>query len=102
MMKMMVFIFRESLTEDIHEFLKNQNVSAFSEILSVQGTGESGRALGTLNWPGHNSLILTAVPADEANRIAANFTDQRNALQTAQHGANIPMKMFVLPIEQAI
>jgi len=102
MMKMMVFIFRESLTEEIHEFLKNQNVDAFTEILSVEGTGLGGRALGTLNWPGHNSLILTAVPADEANRIAANFADRRNALQEAQHGADIPMKLFVLPVDQAI
>jgi Nitrogen regulatory protein P-II len=101
-MKMMVFIFRESLTEEIHQFLKSQNVAAFTEILSVQGTGESGRALGTLNWAGHNSLILTAVPDAEATRIAANFSVQREGLQQAQHGADIPMKLFVLPVEQSI
>jgi len=101
-MKMMVFIFRESLAEEVHEFLKNQNVSAFTEILSVEGTGEGGRAIGTLNFPGHNSLILTAVPDDEAIRIAGNFTVLRSSLQEAQHGANIPMKLFVLPVEKAI
>ena len=101
-MKMMVFIFRESLTEEIHEFLKKQNVGAFTEILSVEGTGSGGRALGTLNWSGHNSLILTAVSDEQADQIAVNFAERRNALQEAQHGANIPMKMFVLPIEQTI
>ena len=101
-MKMMVFIFRESLTEEMHQFLKTQNVAAFTEILSVEGTGESGRALGMLNWAGHNSLILTAVPDTEATRIAASFGSQRKSLQEAQHGANIPMKLFVLPVEQTI
>lgn len=101
-MKMLLFIYRESLTEEIHQFLKTQDVRAFSEILSIQGTGESGRVLGTLTWPGNNSLILTAVPDEKANHIADDFAAQRARLQQAQHGADIPMKLFVLPIEQMI
>ena len=101
-MKMLVIIYRASLTEDIHNWLRRQNVKAFTEILSVQGTGESGQALGTLFWPGHNSLLLTAVPDQEAAQIAGDFAAHRQGLQQAQHGADIPMKLFVLPIEHIV
>ncbi len=102
MMKLVIMVFRESLTDEVHEILKTQDVKAFSEILSVQGTGAAGRVLGTLAWPGHNSMVLVALPDHQAKEIAAEFALVRNRLQEAQHGADIPMKLFLLPVEEAI
>lgn len=101
-MKMVVIVYRDSLTEEIHQLLKTQKVNAFTEIPSVQGTGETGTVLGMHYWPGHNSILFAAMPDAHAQRLTAEFAAYRTRLQEAQHGAEIPMKLFVLPVEQTM
>lgn len=101
-MKMLLVIFRESLDEDIRQLLQNLNLKAFTEAPKVFGIGEAGRAAGTLEQPGFNSLILSALEDDQAGKVIASLKTFRDELSRNQHGAKIPLRVFVLPCEQVV
>ncbi|ALA58913.1 PG0541 family transporter-associated protein [Nitrospira moscoviensis] len=101
-MKMLLVIFRQSLDEDIGELLQELNLKAFTEAPKVLGIGEAGRAADTLQQPGFNSLILSALEDEQARDVIERLTVFRDALSRKQHGAKIPLRVFVLPCEQVI
>lgn len=101
-MNMLLVIFRESLDEDIRQLLRGLDLKAFTEAPKVLGTGEAGRAADTLQQPGFNSLILSAMEDDQAAAIIARLKILRDDLSRNQHGAKIPLRVFVLPCEQVL
>jgi len=101
-MKMLLIVFRESLEEEIHGLLQEHHVKAFTELHKVGGTGETGAAFHSFSWPGVNSMILTALSDDEAKRLVEGFKMFRDQRAQQQHGAKIPLRVFVLPCEQLV
>ena len=100
--KLILIVFRDSLTDELHALLKRCHIVAYTELTEAQGSGASGKALGTYLQPGHNSLLLTVVSEEQAKVLMDGFVITRDKLQETQRGAEIPMKLFVLPVEQAI
>ena len=86
----------------MRDFLIKEDIRAYTEIPSVHGVGETGAAFGSLTWPGENSVILIALPKDRADRLINAFVTFRHRLTKQQHGAKLPIKLFVLPCEQII
>lgn len=101
-MKMLLLIFRESLDEDLRELLRDLNLKAFTKAPKVLGSGDAGRAADSLQQPGFNSLILSALDDDQAGMVIARLTILRDELSRNQHGAKIPLRVFVLPCEQVL
>jgi hypothetical protein len=101
-MKMLLVIFRESLDEDIRQLLRDLDLNAFTEAPKVLGIGEAGRATDTVQQPGFNSLILSALEDDQAENVGAKLKQFRDELSRSQHGAKIPLRVFVLPCEQVV
>lgn len=101
-MKMLLVIFRVSLDEDIRQLLQELNLKAFTEAPKVLGIGEAGQAADTLEQPGFNSLILSALEDDQAEQVIGRLRAYRDELSHHQHGANIPLRVFVLPCEQVL
>ena len=101
-MKMLLVIFRESLDEDIRQLLQRLNMKAFTEAPKVFGIGEAGRAADTIDRPGFNSLIISALETDQAERIIAGLKIFRDEQSRNQGGAKIPLRVFVLPCEQVV
>lgn len=101
-MKMLLIMFRDSLEQEVYHLLKKEGIKAFTVIPSVHGVGETGSAFGTLASNGENSMILLALPTDRVGQLVKAFSDIRDHLAELQHGAKIPMKLFVLPCEQMI
>ena len=101
-LKMVVIVFRESLADELHEILKTCHIVAYTELQGARGTGGSGTALGTFLQPGQNSLLLTVVSDGQAKDLKDAFVATLTKLQEAQGGAEIPMKLFVLPVEEQI
>lgn len=96
-MKMLMIIFRESLEQEVCGMLKELDVRAFTEVTNVGGAGEAGTALHSFTWPGGNTMILTALAEDHADRVVEGlraFRDQRPPQRSA---AKIPLRVFVLP-----
>jgi nitrogen regulatory protein PII len=101
-MKMLLIVFRESLEEEILGLLKELGVKAFTEVHEVAGSGETGSALHSFTWPGVNSMILAALPEDHLKRVVEGLKAFRDQRVKQQHGAKIPLRVFVLPCELVV
>lgn len=101
-MKMLMVVFRESLEEDIMRVLKELGVKAFTELPSVIGAGEAGAAFHSFATPGANSIVLTALAEEHAEQVVKGLHAYREQLIQRQHGAYIPLRVFVLPCEQVV
>ena len=101
-MKMLIIVFRDSLDEDIRRLLKDLDVKAFTETPRVVGTGEAGSAFDSLEWPGSNSMIFAAMDEQQAEQVVKGLKAFHDRLKQQQHGAKIPMRVFVLPCEWAV
>ena len=101
-MKMLLLVFRQSLDQDLQKLLKDLDVKAFTEAPKVFGMGEAGTAFKSFAWPGFNSLILAAMEEEQADRVVARLRAFRDQLAQRQHGAKIPMRVFILPCERVL
>jgi hypothetical protein len=97
---MLLIVYRESLEEEIHALLSTHHVKA--ELHKVGGTGETGAAFHSFTWPGVNGLILTALQDGEAERVEEGFRVFCKKRCHEQHGAKIPLRVFVLPCSQMV
>ena len=94
--KMVMMIFRDSLDDEVTSLLKEFGVKAFTEIHNVEGLGETGAAFHSFTWPGRNSMILTAMPEDRADRLIKRLREFRDQRVRQQHGLKFPLRVFVL------
>ena len=101
-MRMLLITFRSSLEEEVYHLLKQEGIKAFTVIPAVHGMGEAGVAFGAMTSAGENSMIFLALPKAQAGQLAKAFADVREHLAELQHGAKIPMRLFILPCEQMI
>ena len=101
-MKMLVVVFRDSLTSQVHALLNEHEVRAFSELHNVAGKGESGATSQFFLDPSTNRMILTAVSDTAAYRLIDGFTRFRSQQEAATSDHALPLHVFVLPCEQAV
>ena len=101
-MKLLMIVFRESLEGEILKLLKELGVKAFTELPSVVGAGEAGAAFHSFASPGSNSIVLTALAEDHTEQVVKGLRAYRDQLSQRQHGAVIPLRVFILPCEQIV
>ena len=101
-MKMLLIVFRDSLEDEILVLLNQLDVKAFTELQKVGGTGETGAAFHSFASPGVNTMIMTALAEDQADRVVAGLKAFRDQLAKQQQGAKIPLRVFVLPCLQVV
>ena len=101
-MKMVMVIYRHSLDQDIRRLLKELDVANFTEAPKVLGIGEAGHPFGSLTWPGHHAIILSAMEELQADRVIDVLKEFRDHLVQVQAGAKIPIRVFVLPCERVV
>jgi hypothetical protein len=101
-MKMLFVIFRQSLEEDVQRLLRDLGLKGFTEAPKLLGIGEAGQVANTLQQPGFNSLVFSALEDQEADMTIAALTKFRDHLSISQNGAAIPLRVFVLPCQQVL
>jgi hypothetical protein len=101
-MKMLLIVFRDSMEDEIQCLLKQLSIKAFTEAQNLRGTGEAGTAFASFEWPGANSMILAAVDDDEAPPIVTGLKAFCERMSRQQHGAKIPLRVFVMPCELVV
>ncbi len=99
---MVVIVFRKSLEVEVLALLRASHIDSYTDIAEVLGAGTTGPALHTFARPGYNSLILAALPESDADRLVRALRTFRDAAEARQHGAPVPLHVFVLPCEQVI
>ena len=101
-MKMVMIVFRNSLEADILRLLKRLRMKAFTDVPKVLGVGEAGTAMSSFIWPGANAIIFVVLEDADAARLVCQLEAFHFRASEKQHGAKIPLRVFVLPCEQAI
>lgn len=101
-MKMLLIVFRQSMTEHIHALLKGYDVNAFTELHNVAGRGESGPKVPFLLSPGANCVIFTAISEPLACRLIDGFTRLKAEQGMRQQDNALSLHVFVLPCEQVV
>jgi hypothetical protein len=98
-MQMVLLVFRDSLESDIQNLLQELEIVSFTQAPKVLGTGETGRAFDSFEWPGCNSMILSAMEENQAERVVERFRTFRDGLKHRQNGSKIPLRVFTFPCE---
>ena len=101
-MKMVMVVYRQSLDQDLRRFLKGLDMLNLADAPKVFGIGEAGQAFGSITWPGHHAIILSAMEELQADRVIDVLKEFRDHIAELQGGAEIPMRVFVLPCERMI
>jgi hypothetical protein len=101
-MTMLLLVFRYSLDEEILRLLKELNVKSFTEAPKVFGMGEAGTAFNSMDWPGSNCMILSAMEDEQATRVVAGLREFRDRLIKQQRNNKIPIRVFAFPCERLI
>jgi nitrogen regulatory protein PII len=101
-MQMVAIVFRKSLESEVLAVLRACHVRTFTDIAEVLGAGETGLALNTFVRPGFNSLVLVALAEADVERVVKALREFRDRAVAQQHGAAVPLHVFVLPCEQVV
>jgi hypothetical protein len=101
-MQMVMIVFRNSLEDEVLAVLRGLDVIAYTDLPKVFGVGEAGMAFHSFVWPGFNSIILAALEDGDAARLVRGLVTFRDAARARQDGATIPLRVFVLPCDQAL
>lgn len=101
-MKMLLIVFRESMTDQVHTLLKEHNINAFTELQNVGGKGETGPTLHFTLSASANRMILVAVAEQIAYRLIEEFTRYKTEHVRRRSGEPLPLHIFALPCEQVV
>jgi len=101
-MQMVVVVFRGSLESEVLKVLAKSGVHAYTDLPHVVGVGKSGARLDSFERPGFNALIFTVLEDQDAQRLVDRLREFRDRAAARQHGAEIPLRAFMLPCIQVI
>ncbi len=99
-MQLIAIIFRSSLDLEVKGLLQAMGVVAHTELSGVLGAGRAGIVAGSFEFPGTNTLILTALEHPEATRLTDALREFRTRVMGRQGGADVPFHVFVVPCAQ--
>lgn len=101
-MTTLILVFRASMLDEVEDLLKMNGVGAYSLLHKLEGKGETGNVVWSFLYPGSNSVIVTVLPTDTAEKVGGALkTFQASRVQAAQ-GKAIPFKLFAFPCEELI
>lgn len=100
-MKLVLILFNFIYDEPVRAMIERLRIPGFTEVPKVFGTGESGKRFGTHAFPGHDTMLLTVVAAEEVGALLDEIAAFKRGLadRARRHGG---IKAFVLPVEQMV
>lgn len=99
-MKTLIIVARDSMLEELKDFLHDHGITAYSLLHNVEGKGITGAVSGTFFRPGINCLFLAMLRPDQADRAVSALKELHAARMKATHGQPIPLKVFSFPCEE--
>lgn len=100
-MKMLIVVYRDFMSDEIHNTLQQLDIKTYSEVPKVFGIGELGRADDSRHGPGHNACLFAALPDDQADQVVETFKQFTNEKQR-EYGRPIALRAFITPCVQVI
>jgi nitrogen regulatory protein PII len=101
-MKMVMIVFRDALTEQVMAVLHEREIKAYTLFPEVSGVGSTGAATGSFSSPGVNSMVLVALPDEQADQVVGELKAFHDGLADEHPAGKVPMHVFVLPCIQVV
>lgn len=95
-MRMFVLMYSGPSPKRVEEILERHDVHAWTSYGGGHGSGRTGRHEGSRAWPGESTVVMSVVPASNADAIAAALEQEADALPAGErlHLAVIPIERF--------
>ncbi len=101
-MKMVMIVFRDALTEQVMAKLQTREVKAYTMFPEVSGVGSTGSATGSFSSAGSNSMVLVALPKEQADEVVDELKTFHDTLAHEHPSGKVPLHVFVLPCIQVV
>lgn len=85
-MKMLLIITPEGRAKEVLQLIEAHGVHGYTEISGVQGSGKSGRHLGTRAFPGASTLVFTIAQEAETRALVAALEKEAAELEPGEGG----------------
>ena len=102
-MKALIVVARDSMVADLEHVLHSNGIQAYTILQNVIGKGLAGNVLGTFLHPEINTMIISVLPPDLADR-AVSALKSLHAERKKGYGDDrpIPLKVFSFPCEEHV
>jgi hypothetical protein len=96
-MEFIIIACSHTLRDDMEEFFKKNEITGYTLLPHVLGAGQGGgNRLDSVIWPGHNVLILLAIPEEKYDTLKSWVKEYR--LTEPREG----LKLFNLALKEIV
>ena len=93
--QLLLLVFRSGFSKEILEILDALKLPGYTEAPAVFGRGTGGPVFESQAWPGHNSLVLSALSKEDVARVVAALTDFTNKRE--KEGEHVRLRVYSIP-----
>jgi nitrogen regulatory protein PII len=97
-MKMLTIICRDTVEGDVRRLLNDLDVKGYTVASGLGGKGQSG-SVSEYNWMERNVSFTIALEDQSVTALADAIKQLYLRLLDANHGAEVPLKVFLQPCE---
>ncbi|MCG3204927.1 MAG: hypothetical protein KCHDKBKB_01644 [Elusimicrobia bacterium] len=98
--QLLLLVFRSGFSKEILEILDALKLPGYTEAPTVFGRGTDEPVFESHAWPGHNSLVLSALSKEDVARVVAALTDFTNKRE--KEGEHVPLRVYSIPCTQLV
>jgi nitrogen regulatory protein PII len=100
-MKMLTIICRDTLEAEIRRLLNDLKVDGYTVASGLGGKGQTG-SVSEHSWTGRNVSFMTALRDEQVAGVADAMKQLYVRLLEANHGEEVPLKVFLQPCEMIL
>jgi hypothetical protein len=94
-MRMFMLMYGGPTPARVPELLERHGISQYTAFEGGHGAGRTGKREGTRAWPGETTMLISIVPDERADSLAAELEQEARALPPGER-----LHVAVLPIER--
>ena len=94
-MRLFLLMYGGPSPDRVTAILERHGLHDYTLFEGGRGAGRTGRREGTRAWPGETTVLMSAVPAADADALAATLEQEAEALPAGER-----LHLAVLPIDR--
>ena len=95
-MKLFMMMYGGPSPDRVADILERHGMHEYTSFRGGQGSGRTGKREGTRAWPGETTVLVSVVPSEHADALAAALEQEADALPAGErlHLAVLPTDRF--------
>ncbi|MGE5102878.1 MAG: PG0541 family transporter-associated protein [Deltaproteobacteria bacterium] len=95
-MKMLMVVYSGANPHRVTSLLDRYHAGGYTEFHNAHGAGSTGRRDGSRAWPGESTLVVSVVPAEQADALVETLRAETTQLPAGErlHVAVLPTDIF--------